>query len=99
MSIAKRKTRKISQRTANLVTAETFDAEKIRQALLYDAKIVGIPDGAAETIANKITEKIRVWVIARPAITSDDLNRKIAVEAKRYSADLSYVYQNRGRII
>lgn len=99
MSITKKKTRKISQRTAKLVTAKTFDAEKVRQALLYDAKIIGIPDGAAETIADKVTEKIRIWVIARPAITNDDLNRKIAVEAKRYSADLAYVYQNRGKII
>ncbi len=99
MNLGKKKTAKISRRMAKIVTAETFDAEKIRQTLLYDAKVIGIPDGAAETIADKVTEKVRIWVIARPAITNDDLNRKIALESKRYSADLSYVYQNRGKII
>lgn len=99
MNLGKKKTAKISRRMAKMVTAETFDAEKIRQTLLYDAKVIGIPDGAAETIADKVTEKVRIWVIARPAITNDDLNRKIALESKRHSADLSYVYQNRGKII
>lgn len=98
MSIIK-KSQKKTPRAAKMVTARTFDAEKIHDDLLYDAKIIGIPDGAAETIASRVTEKVRVWVIARPAITLDDLNRKIAVEAKRYNADLSYVYQNRGKII
>ncbi len=98
MSIIK-KSQKKTQRTAKMVTARTFDAGKVHDDLFYDAKIIGIPDGAAETIASRVTEKVRTWVIARPAITSDDLNRKIAVEAKRYSADLSYVYQNRGKII
>lgn len=99
MSIAKRTPRKISQRTAKLVTARTFDPEQVRESLLYDAKIVGIPDGAAETIATKVTEKVRLWVLSRTSITTSDLDRRIAIEAKRYSADLSYIYQNRGKII
>ena len=99
MSIIKRKTRKPSTRSEKFVTARSFDAEKIRNDLLYDAKVIGIPDGAAETIAEKVTEKVRLWVIARPTVTSDDLNRKIATEAKRYNTDLAYVYRNRGKII
>ena len=99
MAIKGRKTKKITRRTAKIVTARTFDADQVRQSLLYDAKIVGIPDGAAETIATKVTDKVRNWVMARPSITTSDLERRIAIEAKRYSADLSYIYQNRGKII
>lgn len=96
MSIVKKRKSKASEK---LVTAQTFGVDKTKQSILYDAKIIGIPDGAAETIASQVTEKVRLWVLSRPAITTEDLNRKIATEAKRYNADLAYVYQNRGKII
>ena len=99
MSVVQKKSGKLTKRTRTASTAVVFNDADVRESILHDAKIVGIPNGAAETIANKITEKVHAWVTARPAITNDDLNRRIAIEAKRYSADLSYVYQNRGKII
>lgn len=99
MSIVKKSTKKSSHRIAKMASARTFNATNVRESILYDAKIIGIPDGAAETIADKVTEKVRLWATSRPAITNDDLNRRIAIEAKRYNADLAYVYQNRGKII
>lgn len=99
MSITHKKTSSPTKPTQKRTQATIFNAIEIRESLLHDAKIVGIPDGAAETIADKVTEKVHAWATARPAITSDDLNRRIAIESKRYSADLSYVYQNRGKII
>lgn len=81
------------------VQTKSFDAEELREALIYDAKVVGIPEGAAETIAVKIIKEVGAWAQKRSAVTTDDLNRKIAQEAEKYNADLAYVYQNRGKII
>lgn len=83
----------------NKTQDRAFDPERLRESLIYDAKVVGIPEGAAETIAIKIIKTVSEWAQKRSAITTDDLNRKVASEAEKFNADLAYVYQNRGKII
>ena len=66
---------------------------------MREAKALRMPAGAAEVIASKVAEQVSKWAAKRPAVTVDDIYRRIAVEAEKYSADLAYVYQNRGKII
>lgn len=76
-----------------------FDEEKISKDILREAKAVGISDDVAKVIATKVVAAVTKWASKRPAITEADLHRRIAKEAEKYSANLAYVYQNRGKII
>ncbi len=79
--------------------SEIFDAEALRDEIVRSAKAIGLPSGSATMIADKVAEKTALWVCKRSAVTADDLSRQVAKEVKKYSADLAYVYQNRGKII
>lgn len=76
-----------------------FSEKELREELLREAKALKIPAGAAEVVASKVTEQVSKWAVKRSVVTMDDIYRRIAVEAEKYSADLAYVYQNRGKII
>lgn len=77
----------------------TFSEKELREELLREAKALKIPAGAAEVVASKVTEQVSKWAAKRPVVTVDDIYRRIALETEKYSADLAYVYQNRGKII
>lgn len=81
------------------VRETVFDVAKLREDLRNDARAVGMADGVAEDVAEKVAERVTDWATKRSIITQDDLHRKIAQEATKYSKDLAYVYQNRGKII
>ena len=77
----------------------TFSEKGLREDLVKSALAVGMPEGMAKAVAEKVAAKTATWVTTRAVITTDDLHRKVAQEAEKYSADLAYVYQNRGKII
>ena len=77
----------------------TFSEKELREELLREAKALKIPAGAAEVVASKVTEQVSKWAVKRSVVTMDDIYRRIALEAEKYSTDLAYVYQNRGKII
>lgn len=77
----------------------SFSEKGLRDDVLESAVAIGIPEGTAGAIAEKVAARTAVWVATRAVITSDDLYRRVAQEAEKYSADLAYVYQNRGKII
>lgn len=76
-----------------------FNEKSLRNDILESAVAIGIPEGTAKAIAEKVAAKTAAWVTTRAVITADDLSRRVAQEAEKYSADLAYVYQNRGKII
>lgn len=76
-----------------------FNEKSLSDDIFESAVAIGIPEGTAQAIAEKVTAKTATWVRTRAVITSDDLYRKVAQEAEKYSADLAYVYQNHGKII
>ncbi len=78
---------------------QVFSEEDVKVDILNTAKSINMPPGTAESIAEKTTKEVAKWVIGRKIITDDDLNMRIAKELQKYSRDLAYVYQNRGRII
>jgi hypothetical protein len=77
--------------------------EDTEKALTKDLKInlkgLGVPVGAAELFADKIIAEVKKQIKGRKIITEQDLNRYIATSAKKYNADLAYVYKNRDKII
>lgn len=78
---------------------QVFSEESVKTDILSAAKSINIPPGTAEPIAEKTAKEVTKWVMGRKIITDDDLNMRIAKELQKYSRDLAYVYQNRGRII
>lgn len=77
----------------------TFDEEKLKVEILAEAKRLHIAESTAEMMANKVVANVAKWVAKRATVTLDDINRRVALEMTKYNADLSYVYQNRGKII
>ena len=76
-----------------------FDEAKLTKDVRGEAKSIKLPDEVADVITPKIVAAVARWATKRPAITEADLNRRIAKEAEKYSVNLAYVYQNRGKII
>lgn len=76
-----------------------LEYETLQKQIICDAKGVGIPTGVAQAIAEKMSERVLNWIEKRGTITEADLYRQLAKEAKKYSADLVYVYENRDKII
>ena len=81
------------------VTPKTFDAAALKCDILRDAKVLGMAESTAEIIADKVVAATTKWTEKRAAVTVEDIHRRVAIEVERYSADLAYVYQNRGKII
>ena len=76
-----------------------FSKDKLKKELLREAKVQGIQPGSAEILAERVVLATEKWAKTQTMITENDLNRAVAKEAKKYNADLAYVYQNRGKII
>lgn len=71
----------------------------IKTTLKHDAKALDIPIGAAEIFIDKAVSAATKTLETKKIITSDDLDREITKELKKYHKDLAYVYKNRGTII
>ena len=91
--------RNIIKRKQKPVMTYVFDEEKLKAEILAEAKRLHMAESTAETITNKVVTKVAKWAEKRAAVTLDDINRRVALEMEKYDADLSYVYQNRGKII
>lgn len=90
-SIIKRKTKP--------VVTYSFDEKQLKTEILLEAKKLHLAESTAEMIVNKVVANVTRWAEKRAAVTLDDVNRRVALEMAKYDADLSYVYQNRGKII
>ena len=73
--------------------------KKTTRELKINMKALGIPSGSAEIFTEKIINGVQKSLKSKSIITEQDLNRLIAVEAKKYNADLAYVYKNRDKIV
>lgn len=95
---AKQKHLKFKHRTKKS-QARTFSQEELKLAIMCEARALSFSLPIAEVIADSTANSVAQWVMKRPAITEDDLNRRVAKEIAKYNDDLAYVYQNRGKII
>ena len=73
--------------------------KKTTRELKINMKALGIPSGSAEIFTEKIINSVQKSLKSKNIITEQDLNRLIAVEAKKYNADLAYVYKIHDKII
>lgn len=76
-----------------------LESAALEKQIVCDAKGVGIPAGSAKAMASQIAKKVLGWAEKRGTMTEADLYRQLAKEAKKYSVDLAYVYENHDKII
>lgn len=76
-----------------------FSKDTLKQEILKDAKSINLAPGFAATISNKVTDAVEQKVNKLSTITTNDLERIVTAELKKYSADLAYIYHNRDKII
>lgn len=76
-----------------------IDKEKIERELKIDARALSIPEGAADEFIRRSLIDAKKKLADKKIITKMDLERAVAAELKKYSADLAYVYKNRDKII
>ncbi len=91
--------RSLIKRKTKAISSFTFSEEKLKADILTEAKKLRIADSTAEVITEKVVASVAKWAAKRTAVTIDDINRRVALEMAKYNGDLSYVYQNRGKII
>ena len=75
------------------------DAESLEKDILKEARTIKMPVGEAKGFSKKVAEKVAKWAEKRSAVTTSDINMKIADELKKYSGDLAFIYRNKGKII
>ena len=67
--------------------------------IMLESKILRISTGSAKAFAEKTAEKVAKWAEKKGGVTENDINSQIAKEIKKYSKDLAFIYENRGKII
>lgn len=71
----------------------------LKKALLFHAKGLNLPEGAAEDFIKKSIAAAEKSFTKKSAITDQDLKRAVAKSLKKYHPDLAYVYENYDKII
>ena len=102
-AIAKSKLAQVKSQKAiagsNKAKELSFSKAVVVRDVMFEAKALGISQGAAKVFAEKAAEKVTDWAERRESITEDDITTQIAKEVSKYSKDLAFVYKNRGKII
>lgn len=76
-----------------------FNPTKLKRELTIDARAVGIPSGSAKIFIERTIASVTKHLASKSIITEADLKRAVVKELKKYNTDLTYVYQNRDKII
>ncbi|MBQ3325671.1 hypothetical protein IJG79_00770 [Candidatus Saccharibacteria bacterium] len=76
--------------------------KSISEDIIREAKILRLPVIHSREIAKIVSAKVISKLekkAQKSSVTKEDLNITIAKEIRPYNKDLSFVYQNRGKII
>ena len=73
--------------------------KSIEKSLLFHARGLRIPIGAAEDFIKKSISSAEKSLTKKSIITEQDITRAVTKELKKYNSDLAYVYQNYDKII
>jgi len=79
--------------------SEDFSRDKLHSSLRAACLSVRSPEGEAESIAEKVCDKVMLWLERRPEVTSHDLRRKATETLAIFHEDAAYLYQNHRVII
>lgn len=73
--------------------------KELTKTLLFHAKGLGIPEGAAEDFVKKSIAAAEKSLKQKSIITDLDLYHAVRKELKKYNSDLAYVYENYDKIV
>ena len=73
---------------------EHYAHEKVHASVLAACLSVRSPQGEAETIADRISQRVSAWVHERAAITSDDIRRIASEHLHDVHPDAAYLYKH-----
>ena len=76
-----------------------YSHDGVKESILRQAKILRLPEGWAETLAEKTAQKIDKWIEDKDMVTEDDLRRDICKELQILSPDIAFAYKNHDKII
>ena len=76
-----------------------YASKSLRQAVLADARALGIAEKWAETIANKTVDHVNKWIKNRGAVTESDIRRVAYKKLQELNPDIAYIYKNRDKIL
>ena len=81
------------------VDGKQFSETALHRDIMREGRVLARHTGAMEIIADKVCREVSKWVRERGAVTRADLDRVTAARLRKYDADLSYLYRNRGKIL
>lgn len=81
------------------VDGKQFSEVSLHRDIMREGRVLARHTGAMEMIADKVCKEVSKWVRERGEVTRADLDRVTAARLRKYDADLSYLYRNRGKII
>ena len=55
----------------------TIELQALKQEILQEARVVRLPMGTAEVVAEKVAGQVVRWAGRRSAVTQADLNRRL----------------------
>jgi 2-phosphoglycerate kinase len=85
-------------RKSKKITYE-YSASGVKQSILRNARSLGMPEGWAKQIADRVSKQTDAWIADKEIVTEDDLRREVIKELEELSPDLAYAYQNHDKII
>ena len=100
MKLLKKKSAKKSE-SKKSPASNKLSVDYIADDIIKEGKALHLQAAPLKIVANQVAEKIvkKLEKTDKRTIKKSDLKTLIAKEIKGYSKDLSFVYQNRGKII
>jgi len=74
--------------------SESFSRDKLHASIRAACLSVRSPEGEAETIAEKVSDVLVIWLGTKPEVTSHDLRRKATSALERFHPEAAYLYKH-----
>lgn len=78
---------------------ERFDRDKLHVSIVAACLSVRSPEGNAQDTAEKVCDRVVIWLTDKPEVTSDDLRRQATKALETFHPDAAYIYKNHRMII
>ena len=76
-----------------------FSRADLIKDIKKNARSLHIPSGSAQVFAEKTADYVENWLKNRAKVTRSDIDRVVAQKLATFNSDLSFFYQNHGKII
>lgn len=72
---------------------EHFDPAKLHKSIVATCLSLKTPEGQAEEVASKVTQRVEAWARNRQEITSGDIRRVGADTLRKLHPEAAYLYK------